>query len=50
MQGIQRKCLKAFIKGKGKGKVVPVLLTKHRAMKAYWSSGGTAPPILLPQH
>jgi hypothetical protein len=28
-------------------KVVPVLpLTEHYAMKAYWGSGGTAPPIL----
>jgi hypothetical protein len=32
---------------KGKGKVVPVLpLTEHHAMKVYWGSGGTAPPIL----
>jgi hypothetical protein len=32
-----------------KGKVVPVLfLTKHRAMKAYWGSGGIAPLILCP--
>jgi hypothetical protein len=32
---------------KAKGKVVPVLpLTEHHAMKAYWGSGGTAPPIL----
>jgi hypothetical protein len=31
---------------KGKGKVVPVLLTKHHAMKAYWGSGGIAPLIL----
>jgi hypothetical protein len=31
----------------GKVKVVPVLpLTEHHAMKAYWGSGGTAPPIL----
>jgi len=30
-----------------KGKVVPVLpLTEHHAMKAYWGSGCTAPPIL----
>jgi len=30
-----------------KGKVVPALtLTEHHAMKAYWGSGGTAPPIL----
>jgi hypothetical protein len=29
------------------GKVVSVLpLTEHHAMKAYWGSGGTAPPIL----
>jgi hypothetical protein len=27
-------------RGKGKGKVVPVLLlTEHHAMKAYWGSG-----------
>jgi len=25
------------------GEVVPVLLTKHHAMKAYWRSGGIAP-------
>jgi hypothetical protein len=30
-----------------KGKVVPVLpLIEHHTMKAYWGSGGTAPPIL----
>jgi hypothetical protein len=30
-----------------KGKVAPVLfLTEHRAMKAYWGSGGIAPLIL----
>jgi hypothetical protein len=30
-----------------KGKVVPVLpVTEHHAMKAYWGSAGTAPPIL----
>jgi hypothetical protein len=23
-------------KGKGKGKVIPVLLTEHHAMKVYW--------------
>jgi hypothetical protein len=23
-------------KGKGKGKIVPVILTQHHAMKAYW--------------
>jgi hypothetical protein len=33
-------------KGKSKGKVVPVLLTKHHAMEAYWGSGYTAPLIL----
>jgi hypothetical protein len=28
-------------------KKVPVLpLTEHHAMKTYWGSGGTAPPIL----
>jgi hypothetical protein len=33
--------------GIGKGKVVPVLfLTEHKAMKAYWRSGGIAPLIL----
>jgi hypothetical protein len=26
-----------------KGKVVPVLLTDHHIMKAYWGSGGLAP-------
>jgi hypothetical protein len=31
---------------KGKGKVVPVLLTEHRAMKAYWGSEGIASRIL----
>jgi hypothetical protein len=32
---------------KREGKVVPVFpLTEHHAMKAYWVSGGTAPPIL----
>jgi hypothetical protein len=29
-----------------KGKVVPVLLTEHHVMKAYWRSGGIAPRIL----
>jgi hypothetical protein len=29
-----------------KGKVVPVLLTEHHAMKAYWGSGVIAPLIL----
>jgi hypothetical protein len=33
-----------------KGKVVPVLLTEHDAMKAYWVSVGVAPFILLTQH
>jgi hypothetical protein len=32
-------------KGK-KGKFVPVLLTKHHAMKAYWGNGSIAPLIL----
>jgi len=31
---------------KGKGKVVPVLLTKHHPMKTYWESGGIGPRIL----
>jgi hypothetical protein len=26
---------------KGKGKVVPVFLTEHHAIKAYWGTGGT---------
>jgi hypothetical protein len=30
-------------KGKGKGKLVPVLLTEHHAMKTYWGSGFIAP-------
>jgi hypothetical protein len=29
-----------------KGKDVPVLLTEHHDMKAYWISGGIAPRIL----
>jgi hypothetical protein len=29
-----------------KGKVVPVLLTEHQAMKAYWESEGIVPLIL----
>jgi hypothetical protein len=33
-------------KHKGKGKVVPVLLTDHHAMTAYWGSGDIAPLIL----
>jgi hypothetical protein len=28
-----------------KGKIIPVLLTEHHAMKAYWGSGGIAPHI-----
>jgi hypothetical protein len=31
---------------KGKGKVPALFLTEHHAMKAYWGSGGIAPPIL----
>jgi hypothetical protein len=31
---------------KGKGKVVPALLTEHPAIKAYWGSGGIASRIL----
>jgi hypothetical protein len=34
----------------GKGKVVPVLLTEHHAMKTYWGSGDTVPRILRPRH
>jgi hypothetical protein len=30
----------------GKGKIVPVLLAEHHAIKAYWGSGGIAPIIL----
>jgi len=33
-------------KGKGKDKVVPVLITEHHAMKVYWNTGGTPPRIL----
>jgi hypothetical protein len=29
-------------KGKSKSKVVPLLLTEHYAMKAYWRNGGIA--------
>jgi hypothetical protein len=28
--------------GKGKGKAIPVLLTDHHALKAYWESGSIA--------
>jgi len=35
---------------KGKGKVVPVLLTEHHAMKAYCGSGSIAPLILWPRY
>jgi hypothetical protein len=28
------------------GKVVPVILTEHHAMEAYWGSGGIVPRIL----
>jgi hypothetical protein len=30
----------------GNDKFVPVFLTKHHAIKAYWKSGGIAPLIL----
>jgi len=30
----------------GKGKVIPVLLTEHHAMKVYWRSGSIAPSVL----
>jgi hypothetical protein len=30
---------------KGKGKVVPVLLTEHHTMKTYWGSGGIVPRV-----
>jgi hypothetical protein len=33
-----------------KGKVVPVLLTEHHAMKTYWGSGGIAQLILRARH
>jgi len=33
---------------KGKGKGVPVLfLTEHHALKEYWGSVGTTPPIIF---
>jgi hypothetical protein len=34
------------LKIKVKGKVIPVLLTKHHAMKSYWGSECIAPLIL----
>jgi hypothetical protein len=37
---------KCRVTTKGKGKFVPVLLTEHHAMKAYWVSGDIAPRIL----
>jgi hypothetical protein len=30
-----------------KGKVFPVFLTEHHAIKTYWRSGGIAPTIIL---
>jgi hypothetical protein len=33
-------------KAKGKGKVVPVLLTEHHAMEVYTGNGSIAPRIL----
>jgi hypothetical protein len=30
----------------GNGKVVPVLLAEHHAMREYWGSGGIVPLIL----
>jgi hypothetical protein len=35
-----------FFLYKSKVKVVPVLLIKHHAMKAYWGNGSIAPRIL----
>jgi hypothetical protein len=35
-----------MLEGKGEGKVVPVLLTEHQAMKAYWGSGFIAPRVI----
>jgi hypothetical protein len=37
--------VKVKVKVNVKGKVVPVLLTKHHAMKAYCGSGSIAPFI-----
>jgi hypothetical protein len=34
----------------GKGKVMPVLLIEHDAIKADWGSGGIAPFILRPRY
>jgi hypothetical protein len=34
---------KTMYHGKVKGEVVPVLLTEHHAMEAYWGSEGVAP-------
>jgi len=34
----------------GKGKLIPGLLTKYHAMKAYRGSGGTSPLILSRRH
>jgi hypothetical protein len=39
-------CHGQFRNQKVKCKIVPVLLTEHRSMKAYWWSGGIAPRIL----
>jgi hypothetical protein len=35
-----------MVKNRVKGKVVPVLLTEHHAMRTYWGSGDIAPSIL----
>jgi hypothetical protein len=40
---IGRAITDVLFKGRGKSKVVPVLLTEHHAMKAYWKNGGIAP-------
>jgi hypothetical protein len=34
------------IRGKGKDKVIPVFLTEHYVMKAYWGNGSIVPLIL----
>jgi hypothetical protein len=40
-----RSSFSSYLSNKSKNKVIPVILTEHHAMKAYWG-GGIAPLIL----
>jgi hypothetical protein len=48
--GIARSGNRAGVQTVNSETKVPVLLTKHHAMEAYWGSGGIAPLILWPRH